>query len=244
MDDRVREQVSNIAQDAENSGLVISARNLVKTYQPDGVEVRVLRGLNLEIRAGEMVAILGASGAGKSTLLHIVGALDRPTSGEVYFQQKQIFQMSDSELARFRNRSIGFVFQFHHLLPEFSALENVIIPAMLSGASRREVEPRARELIERVGLLDRINHRPAELSGGEQQRVAVARALVNRPAVVLADEPTGNLDSESAGLVFDLLRDINRSDGMAFLVVTHNGEIARRMDRQVVMVDGRIAASI
>lgn len=222
---------------------VVSVRNLVKTYRPDGVEVRVLRGLNLDIRAGEMVAVLGASGAGKSTLLHMIGALDRPTDGEIFFREKQIFRLSDAELARFRNRSVGFVFQFHHLLPEFSALENVIIPGLLGGASRRKVEARARELVERVGLGERMSHRPGELSGGEQQRVAVARALVNRPAMVLADEPTGNLDSETADSIYGLLREINQSEGVTFLIVTHNGSIAAQMDKQVVMVDGRIATS-
>jgi lipoprotein-releasing system ATP-binding protein len=243
MDNRISEEVPEKIQAIESSGLIISIRNLVKTYKPDGVKVRVLRGLDLDIRAGEMVAVLGASGAGKSTLLHLVGALDRPTSGEVFFQGKQIFRLSNSELARFRNQSIGFVFQFHHLLPEFSALENVIIPGLLGKNSRQQTEARARKLIELVGLQERMSHRPAELSGGEQQRVAVARALVNRPAVVLADEPTGNLDSETADSIYDLLREINQSEGMTFLVVTHNETIAERMDRQVVMVDGRIAAS-
>lgn len=243
MDDRVREQVAGKNQEIENLGLIVSVRNLTKTYRPNGVEVRVLRGLNLDIQAGEMVAILGASGVGKSTLLHVIGALDRPTEGDVFFEGEPIFRLSDAKLARFRNQSIGFVFQFHHLLPEFSALENVIIPGLLGGASRREMEVRARELVERVGLKERMSHRPAELSGGEQQRVAVARALVNRPALVLADEPTGNLDSESASSIFDLLREVNKSDGVTFLVVTHNESIAQRMDRQVVMVDGRIAES-
>ncbi len=243
MDNRVEEQVTGNSQVVENSELVVSIRNLVKTYWPDGVEVRVLRGLNLDIQAGEMVAVLGASGAGKSTLLHMIGALDRPTDGEIFFRGKQIFRLNDAELARFRNQSIGFVFQFHHLLPEFSALENVIIPGLLGGESRRKVEARARELIERVGLHERMSHRPGELSGGEQQRVAVARALVNGPAVVLADEPTGNLDSETADSIYGLLREINQSDGVTFLVVTHNGSIAAQMDRQVVMVDGRIATS-
>ena len=243
MDNRVREEVPEENQGVESSGLIVSIRNLVKTYQPDGVEVRVLRGLDLDIQAGEMLAILGASGVGKSTLLHILGALDRPTGGEVFFKEKQIFRLSNSELARFRNQTIGFVFQFHHLLPEFSALENVIIPGLLGGNTRQKVEIRARQLIELVGLEERMSHRPAELSGGEQQRVAVARALVNKPAMVLADEPTGNLDSETADSIYDLLREINQSEGMTFVVVTHNEPIADLMDRQVVMVDGRIAAS-
>ncbi len=228
----------------ENKGLILSIRGLEKVYHPNGGEVRVLRGLDLDIHAGEMVAVVGASGVGKSTLLHVLGALDRPTGGEVYFREEKLFRLSDAELARFRNRSVGFVFQFHHLLPEFSALENVMIPGLLSSEPQRGLEERARELIERVGLKERIDHRPSELSGGEQQRVAIARALVNRPALVLADEPTGNLDSEAANLVFDLLREINRADGVTFLVATHNESIAARMDRRVVMVDGRIDAGL
>ena len=220
----------------------MSARALEKTYPMGGGEVRVLRGLDLDVCAGEMVAITGASGVGKSTLLHVFGALDRPTGGEVFYKGERLFRLTDGELAVFRNREIGFVFQFHHLLPEFSALENVIIPGMLGGESRRAMEGRARELIERVGLKERINHRPSELSGGEQQRVAIARALVNRPALVLADEPTGNLDSGAAASVFDLMKDINRSDGVTFLVATHNVAIAERMDRRAIMVDGRIDA--
>ncbi|MEK6711292.1 MAG: ABC transporter ATP-binding protein, partial [Nitrospinota bacterium] len=180
---------------------------------------------------------------GKSTLLHILGGLDRPTAGEVLFQGEQLFARSDHELALFRNQSLGFVFQFHHLLPEFSALENVMMPGLLGGEARRAVERRARELIERVGLGGRWKHRPAELSGGEQQRVALARALVNRPALVMADEPTGNLDSATAEAMFGLLREVNRTGGQTFLVATHNSSLAERMDRVVVMADGQVAAA-
>ncbi|OGL18094.1 MAG: hypothetical protein A3G97_14950 [Candidatus Rokubacteria bacterium RIFCSPLOWO2_12_FULL_69_21] len=212
-------------------------------YRLGGGEVHALRGVDLEVLPGEMVALMGASGVGKSTLLHLLGALDRPTSGEVFFRGERLFERSDSELARFRNQTLGFVFQFHHLLPEFSALENVMIPGLLGGRPRPEVEGRARELIETVGLGRRWRHRPAELSGGEQQRVALARALMNRPVLVLADEPTGNLDSSTAEAIFGLLRDFNRASGQTFLVATHNSSLAERMDRVVVMVDGQVAAA-
>jgi len=224
----------------DNNDIVMSARGLKKNYVLGGGEVRVLRGLDLELHSGEMVAVMGASGAGKSTLLHIFGALDRPTLGEVIYKKESLFKRSDAGLAQFRNRSVGFVFQFHYLLPEFSAMENVIMPGLLGGEARREVWGRAKALLGRVGLKDRMEHRPSELSGGEQQRVAIARALVNRPELVLADEPTGNLDSEAACLIFDLLREINRLDGVTFLVATHNAAIAERMDRRANMVDGRI----
>ncbi|MBI3025961.1 MAG: ABC transporter ATP-binding protein [Candidatus Tectomicrobia bacterium] len=223
-------------------GALVRARNLSKIYCLGGGEVHALRGVDLDIQPGEMVALMGASGVGKSTLLHVLGALDRPTSGEVFFQGERLFRGSDADLARFRNRSLGFVFQFHHLLPEFSALENVMMPGLLGGMPRPEVEGRARELIEKVGLGNRSKHRPAELSGGEQQRVALARALVNGPALVLADEPTGNLDSTTAEAIFGLLRDFNRASRQTFLVATHNGSLAERMDRVVVMVDGQVAA--
>ena len=221
----------------------VSARNLSKIYHLGGGEVHALRGVNLDIRRGEMVALVGASGVGKSTLLHILGGLDRPTAGEVLFQGERLFARSDHELALFRNQSLGFVFQFHHLLPEFSALENVMMPGLLGGEARRAVERRARELIERVGLGGRWKHRPAELSGGEQQRVALARALVNRPALVMADEPTGNLDSATAEAMFGLLREVNRTGRQTFLVATHNSSLAERMDRVVVMADGQVAAA-
>ena len=242
MDDPIREKMDESGQAIDKNDVIMSAGGLVKNYAMGGGEVRVLRGLDMELNAGEMVAIMGASGVGKSTLLHIFGALDRPTRGEVLFREESLFSRSDAGLAQFRNRSVGFIFQFHHLLPEFSALENVIMPGLLGGEARRDVGGRAEALLERVGLKERMEHRPSELSVGEQQRVAIARALMNRPELILADEPTGNLDSGAAGLIFDLLREINRSDGVTFLVATHNAAIAERMDRQAVMVDGRIAA--
>lgn len=244
MDDPIREKMDEPGQAIDKNDVIMSARGLEKKYAMGGGEVRVLRGLDMELYAGEMVAIMGASGVGKSTLLHIFGALDRPTRGEVLYRGENLFSRSDAGLAQFRNRSVGFVFQFHHLLPEFSALENVIMPGLLGGEARRDVGGRAEALLERVGLKERMEHRPSELSGGEQQRVAIARALVNRPELILADEPTGNLDSGAAGLIFDLLREINLSDGVTFLVATHNTAIAERMDRQAVMVDGRIAAKV
>jgi len=231
-----------LGQVLESKELVVSIRGLVKIYHPGGGEVRALQGVDLDLEPGEMVAVVGASGAGKSTLLHVIGALDRPTAGEVFFKGERLFQRSDAELARFRNRSLGFVFQFHHLLPEFSALENVMIPGLLGGVPRQEVEARAQNLVERLGLGQRRNHRPSELSGGEQQRVAIARALVNQPALVLADEPTGNLDSSTADSIFELIRELNREFKQSFVVATHNESMAKRMDRVVVMVDGRIAA--
>jgi lipoprotein-releasing system ATP-binding protein len=244
MDKPGGENMPETTQVIENESIIISAQGVEKKYAFGGGAVRVLRGLDLDVRRGEMIAIMGASGVGKSTLLHIFGALDRPTDGEVIFGGERLFGRSDSGLAQFRNRAIGFVFQFHHLLPEFSALENVMMPGLLGRDSRKEVKGRADALLERVGLKDRIHHRPSELSGGEQQRVAIARALVNKPELILADEPTGNLDSEAASSIFDLLREINRTDGVTFLVATHNAAIAERMDRLVIMVDGRIDAGV
>jgi lipoprotein-releasing system ATP-binding protein len=242
MADSASDEVADYSQHADKKDVIVSARAIEKVYPMAGGEVQVLCGLDLDVYFGETMAITGASGAGKSTLLHILGALDRPTGGEIIYKGDQISQVPDAELAMFRNREIGFVFQFHHLLPEFSALENVTIPGLLRGDARGELEERARSLIKRVGLSGRINHRPSELSGGEQQRVAIARALVNRPALILADEPTGNLDSGTANSIFDLMQEINRADGVTFLVATHNASIAARMNRQAVMVDGRIDA--
>ncbi len=200
----------------------------------------VLQGIDLEIRSGECLAVVGPSGAGKSTLLHILGALDRPTGGRVWFRDEDLFARDDAELARFRNRHVGFVFQFHHLLPEFTALENVLMPARIAGVPRRQAERKARDLLERVGLAGRMDHRPSELSGGEQQRVALARALVVEPELILADEPTGNLDRRTGRAVQDLLLEWNRRTGVTLVVVTHNPDLARSMDRVVTLVDGRL----
>lgn len=192
---------------------------------------------------GEMLAVEGASGAGKSTLLHILGALDRPTEGKVYFQDLDLFQRSDSELAEFRNRHLGFVFQFHHLLPEFSALENTMMPGLIQGLEQREAMKNAERILTQLGLGSRLQHKPGELSGGEQQRVAVARALMLNPQVILADEPTGNLDSQTGEEVHNLLVHINREQGITIVVVTHNPELATRMTRRVMLVDGKLHAN-
>ncbi|MCE2451964.1 MAG: ABC transporter ATP-binding protein [Nitrospinae bacterium] len=220
---------------------VIVTRGLEKSYAMGSGEVMALSGVDLDVGHGEMLAIMGVSGAGKTTLLHILGALDRPTKGEVILEGKSLHERSEVELARLRNQYVGFVFQFHHLLPEFSGLENVMIPGLLRGARKKEVEEQAKDLLSRMGLADRWNHRPGELSGGEQQRVAIARALINNPSVVLADEPTGNLDSSTAETIFELLREINERSGQTILVATHNASMAERMDRVIAVVDGKIA---
>ena len=219
----------------------IVAEGVTKTFS--GTEAKdkklvVLRGIHLTISRGEIVAIVGASGAGKSTLLHILGTLDRPTSGTVSYDGTDVFSMGDEALARFRNQHIGFVFQFHHLLPEFTALENVAMPGLIAGKKLSEVKPRALELLDSVGLKSRAEYRPPKLSGGEQQRVAVARALMNSPRVVLADEPSGNLDSASAKALHKILWDLSRSTQQTFVIVTHNEEFAAQADRVVRILDG------
>ncbi len=198
----------------------------------------VLRGVTMAVGRGEIVAIVGASGAGKSTLLHIIGTLDRPTSGKVIYEDTDVFSLSDDELARFRNKEIGFVFQFHHLLPEFSALENVAMPALINGRKITDAMPVALKLLEEVGLKDKAGVRPPKLSGGEQQRVAVARALMNDPRVVLADEPSGNLDTANAQALHALIWDLSRRKGHTFVVVTHNEALAKQADRIAKIVDG------
>lgn len=218
--------------------VLLSARGLVKTFSHGGREIQVLRGLDLDVTRGERVAILGKSGVGKSTLLHVLGTLDRPDRGTVTVESEDVFALGERRLAAFRNGHMGFVFQFHHLLPEFSALENAMIPAIIAGLSRREAESRARTLLDDVGLASRASHRPAELSGGEQQRVALARALVMRPRLILADEPTGNLDDATSEEVHNLFADLNNRFGVAFLVATHNRRLAARMDRVLRLEDG------
>jgi len=220
----------------------IQVRDLTKSFPRDGEHVEVLKGLTLEIGPGELVAVVGPSGAGKSTLLHLLGALERPTSGEIRYGETPISALSDAALAEFRNRQVGFVFQFHHLLPEFTALENVLLPLLIRRRPVAEASARARALLAQVGLEGRLTHRPGELSGGEQQRVALARALVGEPAVLLADEPTGNLDSKTGHEVFDLLRGINRERRLTCVMVTHNEALAGQADRVLHMLDGRLAA--
>ncbi len=222
---------------------IITATAITKTFltgDAQGSTLRVLRGISLTIMPGEIIAVVGASGAGKSTLLHILGTLDRPTSGQVAYDSTDVFALDDESLARFRNRSIGFVFQFHHLLPEFSAIENVAMPALINGERLAKVRDRALSLLDEVGVGNRADSRPSQLSGGEQQRVAVARALMNRPRVVLADEPSGNLDSANADLLHRLIWDLSRKKGQTFVVVTHNETLARRADRIIRIVDGII----
>jgi len=217
---------------------LIRLEKITKSYAGPEKTVQILRGVDLVIEAGETVAVLGASGVGKSTLLNIMGALDRPTSGEVYYGGKSLNGLGEKALASYRNRYVGFVFQFHHLLPEFTALENVMLPALIGGVSSEEAGRRAAALLEEVGLAERASHKPGELSGGEQQRVAIVRALVQDPGVVLADEPTGNLDTKTAGEVFELLLGLNRARGTALVVVTHNRDLAAMMGRRFTMVDG------
>jgi lipoprotein-releasing system ATP-binding protein len=204
------------------------------------VELQVLNDIDLDIRTGEMLAIVGASGVGKSTMLHILGGLDRPTSGRVFYGDVDVFGLGSDRLARFRNEHVGFVFQFHHLLPEFSALENVMLPALIRGTEPAAAAENALKVLADVGLGDRAHHRPGELSGGEQQRVAVARALVLSPDAVLADEPTGNLDTHTGETIHELLQKINKERGITFVIVTHNDKLAIRADRVLRMADGKL----
>lgn len=219
----------------------LEARELAKSFTGAGAEVSVFRGLSFSISAGEMVAIVGASGAGKSTLLQILGGLDQPSSGDVFLEGESIYGNKKGDLSEFRNRKVGFVFQFHHLLPEFSALENVIMPLMIGGGTWSDSSSRGSEILERVGLGRRLSHRPGELSGGERQRVAIARALVTSPKILLADEPTGNLDHETGTGIFELIRELHRSEGLTSLIVTHNKELAGMCDRQLTLAGGTIS---
>jgi lipoprotein-releasing system ATP-binding protein len=221
-----------------NSELLLKVSNVSKRYNDGSVETQVLHSVDLEVYKGEQLAIVGSSGSGKSTLLHIMGTLDRPTSGNVTMLDEDLYQLSNKRQAQVRNNNIGFIYQFHHLLPEFSALENVSMPALIQGKTRKEVEGKATALLERVGLGHRLAHTPAELSGGERQRVAIARALINDPKLVLADEPTGNLDANSGEAVYELITELAAQLGTAFVVVTHDQQLAARMDRQLHMKDG------
>jgi lipoprotein-releasing system ATP-binding protein len=223
---------------------LLEAVSLTRSFRQGGGELSVLRGIDLQICRGERVAVVGPSGAGKSTLLHILGTLDRPTSGRVLFESDEIFKRSDVQLAAFRNREIGFVFQFHYLLPEFSALENASIPARIAGRDRNSAQTAAKKLLEAVGLGHRLDHRPGQLSGGEQQRVALARALVCEPKLLLADEPTGNLDVHTGNDVHQLLIDMNLQCGVTLVVATHNPDLAQRMDRVITIEDGRIVKDV
>jgi lipoprotein-releasing system ATP-binding protein len=215
---------------------MITGKNIHKSYGP----LEVLKGIDMVINKGEIVSVVGASGAGKTTLLQIIGTLDKPTSGTISFDNQDIASLNEKRLASFRNKNIGFVFQFHHLLPEFTALENLCIPAYIAGFSQKDAIKRAKELLEFLHLTDRAEHKPAALSGGEQQRVAVARALMNHPAVILADEPSGNLDSANAKELHQLFFTLRKEFNQTFVIVTHNQELADMSDRKLMMVDGRI----
>jgi lipoprotein-releasing system ATP-binding protein len=218
----------------------LKTSELCKSYTTKAGQIDVIRGIDLTIDAGQVIAIIGSSGVGKSTLLHLLGGLDSPTSGNVYHNDEDIFRLSPKQLALFRNQSIGFIFQFHHLLPEFSALENVMMPGLICSMDLDILKEKAIHLIDMLGLSKRSDHRPGELSGGEQQRVAVARALVLSPPVILADEPTGNLDTKKAKELFDLLLELNQSLNTTFVIVTHDNALAKRCHRTINMVDGRI----
>ena len=226
-----------------DSGAVLEAHKLVKTFSDAGRNVEVLRGVDLTIAKGDRIAIIGASGSGKTTLLQLLGGLDEPTSGDVRVVGESMSALGDAARGRLRNRALGFVYQFHHLLPEFTALENVAMPLLVRGTSPPEAAAEARTLLERVGLRERLEHRPSQLSGGERQRTAVARALVTRPAAVLADEPTGNLDRPTGLRVFELLLELNAALGTSLVVVTHDPDLAARMDRVVELKDGVLRAA-
>lgn len=223
-----------------NKPFLLQCEKLCKSYQEGKVKTDVLRNVTFQIAPGDMLAIVGSSGSGKSTLLHLLGGLDTPTAGEVIFNGLALSQLSSREKAELRNHQLGFIYQFHHLLPDFTALENVAMPLLIGKTSAREATQRAEAMLEAVGLAHRAAHRPAELSGGERQRVAIARALVNNPLLVLADEPTGNLDARNAESIFELLTRLNRSQGTAFLVVTHDLQLAHRLDKQLEMRDGTL----
>ncbi|MCC6712482.1 MAG: ABC transporter ATP-binding protein [Candidatus Dadabacteria bacterium] len=218
----------------------IRVRDLWKVFETKGGKVEALKGIDMDIPGGETLAIVGVSGSGKSTLLHILGTLERPSDGQVRYGETDVFRQNETELAAFRNREIGFVFQFHYLLPEFSALENVMMPCLINGIAMEQAKDMALQVLKRVGLEHRLEHRPGELSGGEQQRVAIARAVVLKPRVILADEPTGNLDLDTGASILDLFLMLNDEYGISSVMVTHNMDIAKRLQRRIRLSDGKI----
>ncbi|MFA0086282.1 lipoprotein releasing system, ATP-binding protein [Vibrio sp. 10N.286.49.C2] len=220
------------------SNTLIACHDIRKTYHDGAVDTEVLKGVSFEVAKGELVSIIGSSGSGKSTLLHVLGALDEVSQGDVEFLGQSLLSLNGNQQAKIRNQHLGFVYQFHHLLSDFTALENVAMPLLIGGMNTKQAKEEANDLLTRVGLSHRVTHRPSELSGGERQRVAIARALVNKPSLVLADEPTGNLDHKTALSIYDLMRTLNKEYGTAFLVVTHDNELAEKMDRQLHMQDG------
>ena len=224
------------------NNIILSAKDIYKSFQTTKkIKLDVLKGISIEIQTGKITIIVGASGAGKSTLLHLLGGLDRPDSGEVFFDNKDIFTFSDDGLAKFRNKNVGFIFQFHHLLPEFTAMENVIIPQMINGTTFNQAKIKSKDLLQTVGLTERLDHKPAELSGGEQQRVAVARSLANNPKIIFADEPTGNLDSVNSEEIHKLILDLKTDLGMTFVIVTHNSSLVELADTLYEIKDGKIS---
>ena len=225
----------------DNGSFIIQARGLSKIYM-DGVEVRALDNVDLDIKKGEFLSIIGPSGSGKSTLLHMIGILDTPSSGSITIDGKVVTEMSEKDRSRVRNEVLGFIFQYHHLMPDFDALENVMMPLLIGGMKRSEAKKIAAGLLEEVGLGERMDHRPNQLSGGQAQRVAIARALANHPGIVIGDEPTGNLDTKSSDRIYELLRKLNRDRGQTFILVTHDEEMARKTDRIIRIVDGSIAS--
>lgn len=219
---------------------LLSAKQLCKTYRDGKITTEVLKQVSIDIYPKSLQAIIGSSGSGKSTLLHLLGGLDNPTSGEILFRNQSINALSETEKAKLRNQEIGFVYQFHHLLPDFSALENIAMPLLIGGVSPNQAQKKAIEMLASVNLSHRAHHRPAELSGGERQRVAIGRALINQPALVMADEPTGNLDQITAESIFELLIELNRQHGTAFLVVTHDLNLAHKLDNRFIMTNGHL----
>ncbi len=220
--------------------LILKAENLYKTYKDGKINLEVLKGIDLEVRKGEALCIIGPSGAGKSTLLHILGGLDKPSKGKVSFEGKELYHISEKERAKIRNKKIGFLFQFYHLLPEFSALENVILPALIDGISFSQIKEKAKRLLRVVGLQMRMNHKPAQLSGGEQQRLAIARALINNPDIIFCDEPTGNLDSQCGEQIVQFLRKLNCEQDKTLVIVSHEAKIAKMANRIIHIQDGKL----